>query len=600
MMRRLIHAVILIALFGVLLPAAAHAEDDWPLPGGHFFTQTGGGAGKGYLVSDDGGIFFWSELQRLGGVAAVGYPISQRFFWDGFTVQAFQRVVFQWQPECGCVKFVNLFDRLHELGKDQWLLSVHKVPPLQEWNENGQPWLDIVGNRLEILDPYPAMKAMYFAGVADPPQVNGLPTSGVADMGNHFALRAQRGVFQQWKEDTPWAREGEVTVALGGDIAKESGLLPDPDALLAVAPPTVAAIPEKRMFAYYVPYDPTSWSSLQEHAGATDYVAAQWVTIDACGSIGSRDDQTLKQFARAQGVKVFPSLLTGSGWLNHRILTDETVSARAIAQVVAYVLDEGYEGFDLDLEGIEARDRAAFTDFVSRLGSALHEHGKTLSLAIPAKTRDVTTGWAGPYDYAALGRHADLITIMTYDYHGSWGDPGPVAPYGWVDDVIAFATSQILMRKVLLGLAFYGYDWNVTSGRTRALDYAQAAELSGRYQAPMILDPEAQSATFSYRAPAADPPPAAAKLPPLQHEVTVRKPPPCPVEEPRAPPAPPLPTPPPRDVNEHVVWLEESASAAARLKLADRYQTGGIAAWRLGQEDPRFWAILGQWKGVPH
>ena len=44
-------------------------------------------------------------------------------------------------------------------------------------------------------------------------------------------MRAQRVVFQEWKEDVPWARRGEVTVALGGDIAKEAGILPNPEAL---------------------------------------------------------------------------------------------------------------------------------------------------------------------------------------------------------------------------------------------------------------------------------------------------------------------------------------------------------------------------------
>ncbi len=62
--------------------------------------------------------------------------------------------------------------------------------------------------------------------VGDPIQANGLPVSDVVDMGNHFALRTQRVVFQEWKEDVPWAQRGTVTVALGGDIAKEAGILP--------------------------------------------------------------------------------------------------------------------------------------------------------------------------------------------------------------------------------------------------------------------------------------------------------------------------------------------------------------------------------------
>ena len=210
---------------------------------------------------------------------------------------------------------------------------------------------------------------------------------------------------------------------------------------------------------------------------------------------------------------------------------------------------------------------------------------------------DVTTGWAGAYDYAALGAHADLITVMAYDYRGAWSEPGPVAPYDWVEQVLAFATSQIPPEKVLLGLAFYGYDWNTTSGTVRALGYGPAARLAERYQVPINLDQATQSATFRYQAPAGDPPPAALPVPPLQHQITVREAPPCPVAVPAPTPTPtPRPLPDPGAIKDHEVWLEESASAAARLGLADRYQAGGVATWRLGLEDPRVWVVLQRWR----
>jgi spore germination protein len=209
----------------------------------------------------------------------------------------------------------------------------------------------------------------------------------------------------------------------------------------------------------------------------------------------------------------------------------------------------------------------------------------------------VTTGWAGAYDYAALAPHADLITIMAYEYHGAWGSSGPVAPYDWVDQVLAFATSQMPAEKVLLGLAFYGYDWNTTSGGARSLGYHQAARLAEQYQVPIALDPATRSATFRYRAPAGDPVPTAVPLSRLQHEISERAAPPCPVARPTATPTPtPRPTPVPGAIQDHEVWLEESASAAARLELASRYQVGGVATWRLGHEDPRVWAVLQQWR----
>jgi N-acetylmuramoyl-L-alanine amidase len=209
--------------------------------GGWFYTQAGGGGGRGYAVTDEGGVRFWSELRRLGGVQAVGYPASQRFRWDGFTVQVFQRVVFQWRPEAGAVAFVNVFDRLHELGRDEQLRRARQTPPPRAFAEAGLPFERVAAGRLAVLDGHPALRAAYHGAVGDPVQANGLPVSDVVDFGDVLVLRCQRVVLQQWKVDVPWARAGQVTVALGGDIAKEMGILPDQEALLPQPRPETRA-----------------------------------------------------------------------------------------------------------------------------------------------------------------------------------------------------------------------------------------------------------------------------------------------------------------------------------------------------------------------
>jgi spore germination protein len=355
--------------------------------------------------------------------------------------------------------------------------------------------------------------------------------------------------------------------------------------------------PTRRVLAYYVPYDPTSWTSLQAQAQLIDIVAVQAVAIDACGGVGSRDDQTLNQFARSHRLQVVPSLVTFSGWLNHRILTDEGISTHVVDQIAAYVVGEGYDGFDLDLEGVWPEDRSAYTAFSGRLAAALHDRGKLLTAAIPAKTFDATTGWGGAFDYAALGPYADLFTVMAYEYHGAWGEPGAIAPYDWVERVAAFATSQIPPEKVLLGLALYGYDWNTTSGGGRYLGYPDAAALSERYGAALMLDPATRSEIMRYRALGGDAPRRALAPPAPRHEITQRTPPACPVAEPPPATTPTArPTPAPDVVQEHEVWLEGTASAEARLPLVDQYQTGGVAMWRLGQEDGSLWTLLERWR----
>ena len=233
-------------------------RDFWVL-NGYYFTQTGGSprADQGYSITDENGVLLWSEFQRLGGVDALGYPVSRRFTWDGFTVQATQKVVLQWRPEQGRAVFVNVLDEMTRAGEDDWLATQRLLPePTAFAGEDGMTFDEIVAHREALLDDYPALRAAYF-DAPDPLAENGLPVAPVTDVGPALVLRAQRRAFQLWKEATPFAQAGDVTVVNAGDLGKEAGLYPasatepepatgqvatPPGATLRVGPSEAAAI----------------------------------------------------------------------------------------------------------------------------------------------------------------------------------------------------------------------------------------------------------------------------------------------------------------------------------------------------------------------
>ena len=55
---------------------------------------------------------------------------------------------------------------------------------------------------------------------------------------------------------------------------------------------------------------------------------------------------------------------------------------------------------------------------------------------------------------------------MAYDYSVAAGDPGPIAPLAWVEQVIAGTSAASGdPSKLVLGVPLYGYNWPVaTSG----------------------------------------------------------------------------------------------------------------------------------------
>lgn len=226
--------------------APPHQGGDTPILGGRFFPQTANGQG-GFSVVNDNGARFWAEYQRLGGSQTVGFPISRRFVYDGFITQAFQKLVLQWRPEIGIAYPINVFDELSEAGHDESLFDTRQTPyPLVSFDQPHWTFPQIIANRQALLNDNSALRARYFS-VSDPLNVFGLPTSRVEDMGNHYAIRTQRAVFQQWKENVPWASAGQVTIANGGSIAQELEWLPAdaliPEALPGAPAPTFSPTP---------------------------------------------------------------------------------------------------------------------------------------------------------------------------------------------------------------------------------------------------------------------------------------------------------------------------------------------------------------------
>jgi hypothetical protein len=228
-------------VLAVIVAPAPGDVQDWDLSNGHFYLQTNGfgGAGDlGYAVTDDADAAFWTEFQRLGGVQVVGFPITGRFQYRGFTTQAFQKLALQWRPDLGQAVPVNVMDELNQRGSDTWLDQERQVPPAADTSADaGLDFADVVSRHLSLLDAYPELSD-YYNSLPDAIDRFGLPLS-VKDYGPFVAVRLQRAALQLWKVDSPSAAAGSVVTANGSDLAKEIGLWPqDADAVsTAPAPP---------------------------------------------------------------------------------------------------------------------------------------------------------------------------------------------------------------------------------------------------------------------------------------------------------------------------------------------------------------------------
>lgn len=359
-------------------PASAPALD-YALPDGHFFTQANGSplgkSATGFLLADDGGIDFWQGYQRLGGVGLLGYPISGRFEQAGFVAQATQRGILQWQPKTSSVVLTNIFDQLHDAGKDAWLQSTYQVPPPVTLNEKGQTFTQVAQHRLALLNGNPAIKARYLA-TPDAVDLYGLPTSAPVDFGPMIAVRFQRVVMQDWKVAEPWAKVGDVTLVNGGDVAKAAGIIPA-DAIAASAPPVLDGQ------AATLPWSGWWWpASLQPYTPPYLFQAnGALAKYDAYVKAGGAPSPDTQGWERQHIVFNDPSLF----WAGH--CNGWAVSALLEPQPTAPVTARGITFSVADQKGLLADYH--FAD------SPLWKYGSNQTALRPADLQRMVVNWIG-------------------------------------------------------------------------------------------------------------------------------------------------------------------------------------------------------------
>ncbi len=174
---------------------------------------------------------------------------------------------------------------------------------------------------------------------------------------------------------------------------------------------------------------------------------------------------------REAGIPIVPSITNTShgSWDTERIrriLHDPVLLRQHIDAVVALARAEDFAGVDIDIEELGAQDRDAFSSYIAQLAAALHEDDRILAVDVFAKDSDAGYDERNlAQDYAALGRSADQLRIMAYDYHWATSAAGPIAPLNWVRSVLQYAVSQVSADKIVLGLPTFGYSW-AKGGRT--------------------------------------------------------------------------------------------------------------------------------------
>ncbi len=239
-----------------------------------------------------------------------------------------------------------------------------------------------------------------------------------------------------------------------------------------------------------------------------------------------------------------------NNYLIHRVLSDTTARNRLIRNLYETVLNQGYQGVNIDFEFILAEDRDLFTEFVRDVTCAVNELGYEVTVDLAPKTSADQPGvlYEGK-DYPALGAAADRVLVMTYEWGYTYGPAMAVAPIDKVREVIDYAVTEIPREKINMGVPNYGYDWKLpyVRGESKAVTIGniEAIQIALRNDSQIFYDETAQSPYFSYVA----------------------------------------------DGITHEVWFEDARSMLAKYRLVREYGLHGIGCWQIMQLFRNMWIV---------
>lgn len=342
--------------------------------------------------------------------------------------------------------------------------------------------------------------------------------------------------------------------------------------------------------AYYVDWDPASYSSLKQHIKQIDLLFPEWLhmvstdgtltgyTVDShpFDVVDEQDNRVRNvdhenKVARAiadthQDTEVFP-LVNNYDPTNGTFvpavgdfLASATARDHFVHQVHLFLeKSPNYRGISLDFEQIPTAAQPGYMALITSLYADFQTHGWKLYVNTPVGDDD--------YNLAYMAAHSDGLLIMNYDQHQTDSEPGPIAAQDWFIDNLKSVLKTVPKEKIICGVGSYGYDWTMPlppaikphhkPGKpdpalnkvisSTNLSTQEAWQSASDSEADVELDDDSLNAHYAYD----------------DEDAHVR----------------------------HQVWFLDAVTVLNQMRAARALGIQTIALWRLGSEDDSLWKI---------
>ncbi len=341
--------------------------------------------------------------------------------------------------------------------------------------------------------------------------------------------------------------------------------------------------------AYYVEWDPSSYSSLKQHIHQIDLLFPEWLhVVDDTGEVTSytidnrpfsvvdgdsvrnvdHENKVARAIASAhEDTEIFPLVNNFDPTKGTFVpsvadfLSNDLSRAHFVQQIDTFLVrSPAYRGITLDFQEIPTEAQPGYKALLDALYSDLHSKNLRLYINTPVGDSD--------YDLKYMADRSDGLLVMNYDEHQVDSDPGPIASQDWFIDNLKDFLKVVPKEKIICSLGSYGYDWTVAMPppvaklkrgqkplppppakvlNTNNLSTQEAWQAASDSEAQIELDSDSLNAHFAYD----------------DEDAKVR----------------------------HQIWFLDAVTVLNQMRAARALGIQSIALWRLGSEDDSMWKV---------
>ncbi len=236
----------------------------------------------------------------------------------------------------------------------------------------------------------------------------------------------------------------------------------------------------------------------------------------------------------------------------YELLLNQEIQNTQIKNILEIIRSKGYYGVNISLQYINQSNINLFESYLENISTQLNKAGYPVFITINPNIIMIDNEVVfEEVDYSLLGRHAQNVIIMSYEWAANTNPPSPISSIYNTELFINYILNYVPSEKIILGIATIGYDWEIPYApgisTVNSISFDRVNNLAKNSNTNILFDELSQTPFFRY----------------ISNNRT-----------------------------EHIVWFINAQTIDSSLDIVERYNLGGISIWNITIYNSQLWLIV--------